>query len=783
MELPISWLKTHLDTTAAVDDIARTLVQLGHEVEAVRSTGFSIDNVVVGRVLERVQHPNADRLGVCQVEVAKGDVRQIVCGAPNARAGITVAVALEGAKLPGDFVIKKAKIRDVESNGMICSQKELNLGTEAQGIWELITDAKSGTPLRDVLPNETVIEVSVTPNRGDALSVYGLARDLAATGIGSLKALNISQPDTSKTTPIAARIDDEGCSFFSGILIEGISHNTSPKWLRESLESIGLRPINAIADITNFVLHDLGQPLHAYDADKLKGTIRAATAKGGETFDGLDGKTHTLNSGELVIADDSGVLGLAGIVGGVASSVTETTTRVYLEAAQFNRSRIALTGQAHQIHTDARHRFERGIDPAMTFAAAARAAQLIVDTCGGKIVAVEKVGNDTVSPTTIDFDPALVRSFGGLDLPSTAVLDSLKKLGYGVGKSITVPSWATSVTTPEDLVEEVLRLNGLDNVPAVLPPLNLNRIRDAAPRRNIERLARRHMATSGYLETLTYSFINQREAEVFGGGDESLQLLNPIDAEHMRTLRPSLLPGLLRAARENLARSEEHVMLAEVGTVFAPTGEGMHAAALRVGPNHSRHWQVRPTDANIFEMKALAQSLITAYGHAETTIQVRAEGPAFMHPTRSGSLFVQGRTVGYFGELHPLTLRDLNWKGGRVAVMFIDLDLLRATKPKFDAYVSSAFQPVRRDFAFVVDNDTTAGELIFTVRKAGAALVRDVQLFDMYNGDKLPEGKKSLALSVTLQAPDRTLTEAEIISVSDKIVVAAADKFKAELRT
>ncbi|MBI1363973.1 MAG: phenylalanine--tRNA ligase subunit beta [Proteobacteria bacterium] len=787
MKFSLSWLKTHLETDAAVQTIADTLVKMGIEVEAVETTGGSFAHVVIGHIKERVPHPDADRLGVCQVDVGEGSLRQIVCGAPNARAGLTVAVAMPGAVLPGDFKIKESKIRGQESKGMICSARELGLGTEHDGIMELATKAAPGTAFADTLGEaDTIFDVSITPNRGDALCVLGIARDLAAAGLGRL-----IEPVTALTFEQAAKqkaaIETDGCHFFCGIEVEGVKNGQSPAWLKKRLESIGLRPINTIVDIGNFVMFDLGQPLHMYDADTLKGTLRVSTAKGGEKLNGLNGGKHTLNANDITIVDDSGVIGLAGIVGGEETSTTEATKRIYIEAAQFDRSRIALTGQAHQIHSDARARFERGINPAMTIPAALHAANLVVELCGGKIVGMTQIGTAVPAPVVIDFDPDMVNRFGGLPMQPQDVKNSLEALGFGVTEqtggqfAVAVPPHFTQMATPEDLVEEVLRLAGYENIPAVLPAAALNRKRDSAPALRLDRIARRQMAALGYLEAITYSFISEKLARLFEGGSDDLKLANPIDAATMSDMRPSLLAGLLDAAVKNVSRAEDNLKLAEIGrTHHAGGAEVLRAAGILFGKGQ-RHWQGQQAMPTVFDAKADAYALLEAYGIDITRMPVDTNVPGYFHPTRSGSVRLGKDVLMTFGEIHPAVTKELGIKVP-VAAFEVNLHLAAKAVGKDKPFVLSQYQSVSRDLAFVVDATTPAGELLATLRNVDKNIVRNVQLFDVYSGDKLPAGKKSIAVSLTLQADDRTLTEADITGICDKAVEAATKRFNAQLR-
>ena len=807
MRVTYNWLKDFLKTTATPAEIAAAFNRIGHEVEAVTETGGSFDNLVVGDVLATKKHPNADKLNLCTVDVGEDEARQIVCGAPNVREGLKVAVALEGAVLPGDFVIKKSKIRGETSRGMICSVKELGLGEDADGIWELDTSAGAGTPLDDTLPEgDTIFDLGLTPNRGDAFNVLGLARDLAAAGMGDydeswLENHTASQDKTQGNPAFTPEINTDGCRFFAGISVRGIDNTVqTPDYICQRLEAAGLRPINPAVDVSQYVMLTLGQPLHFYDAEKVHDSLAVTNAIGGEKLEALDENTYTLNKSNLVIADGRGVIGLAGIMGGTSTACQTDTSHVFIEAAQFDRSRIARTGQALQIHSDARTRFERGIDPSRTLQAAMVAADLLREICGGQVSKPAQAGTQTPKPVQIDFDPALLKTFGGIDLPAGESRDILERLGFTVKEhadkqheggrfDVTVPPHLTMHETPEDLIEDILRIHGYDHVPAVLPGQNLSPIRDAAPEAEIQATARRHLAAQGFYEANTYSFISAKAAKAFGGGDEALQLENPIDAEGMSHMRPGLLPGLLAAAGRNFSRGEQYIALAEVGTVFAPEAdkqrglehtEHQHVAGLRLGtPPRNPHQKTEKPD--VFTLKADALSLLDALGHDLSRVMVKPEAPAWYHPGRSGALVVQGRVAGHFGELHPDAGKALGLKQ-RVCVFELGLTLLAGMKVKSQPFEMSAYQPVRRDFAFVVDTDVPAEKLITTVKKAEKNLLQAVNLFDVYEGENLPDGKKSLALSVTLQAADRTLSEKEIAAAAENIITAAKKHLKAEIR-
>jgi phenylalanyl-tRNA synthetase beta chain len=785
MLFSLSWLKQHLETTASVTEIAERLVTLGVEVESVEDESAKFDGVVVGHVLKRVQHPDADKLGVCTVDVGAKEPLQIVCGAPNARDGIKVAVILMGAKLPNGMEITKAKMRGVESCGMICSARELGLGNDHTGIMELETDKPLGTPFAETLGDlDVIFDVSITPNRGDVLSVYGIARDLAASGLGKLKPLE-KVKDGSGKVATAMKINSKNCSFFSGISINGIKNTESPAWLKNKLEQVGLRPRNAVVDITNYILVGLGQPLHSYDADKLKGTVTVEDAKGGEKYTGIGDVECVLNKGDMTICDDSGVIGLAGILGGETTAVEEKTTNVYLEAAVFDRSRITQTGQAHQINSDARYRFERGVDPAMTEYASKRAASLIVEICGGKISEMDTAGSTEKVQKAITLNPEKLETFGGLSVKKAEIKGILEALGFTVIEkkeafSVTPPSFRTYMETEEDLIEEVLRVKNYDSVPAVLPPLSEKVGHAVSTLRGLEWTARYFLSSLGYLETINYSFISENNAKTFAQGEKLVKLANPIDEATMSTMRPSLIPGLLDAAAKNIARSVKDVRFGEVGQVFTENNEQTHVAVIRTG-TEEKSWQGNDERDVLFAVKGDLHAMIGALGLSADIFQISQSGADYYHPGRSGTLKLGKNTVAYFGELHPATLKKLDIKG-KTYGFELNLSALEQLKTKVKSFETSNYQPVEKDMAFIVEDTVSAGEMLNTIKKADKGLVKHVDLFDVYQGENLPKGKKSFAFSVMMQAADRTLKDEEIKAVMDKVASLAIKHHKAELR-
>ncbi|MFZ2587527.1 MAG: phenylalanine--tRNA ligase subunit beta [Alphaproteobacteria bacterium] len=791
MKISLNWLRDYLDMPTPVDvpALVRGLVQLGHEVDAVEDAGKAFTSVVVGHIVERVQHPKADRLGVCQVDVgqAHGGVRQIVCGAPNARAGLTVAVALPGAVLPGDFKIGMSKIRDVDSNGMICSVDELGMATaRAEGIWEMDTAAPVGTSLAEALgKNDTVLEVAVTPNRGDCLSHLGLARDMAALGLGKLKPLAEYAAGTAACGYTVATEVAE-CSIIHGVEMNNVKAVPSPAWMQARLEACGVRPRNVLVDATNYVMLAVGQPLHAYDAAKLKGGIVARVSKGGEAFEGINDTKLILNAGDVVIADGEKIVGLGGVLGGSGTAVEDATTHILLEAAVFDRSRIARTGQSHNLSTDARYRFERGVNPVGAEAAIRMAAHLIAEATGGTASVVVKAGNGAPAPKAIVYNPSLCATFGGLEVEKERQKTILETLGFGVKVAgdvwqVTPPAFRTYMANPEDLVEEVLRVVGYENVPATLPRVIGNQLAINGKPVELDRKARKALAAAGMMEAVTYSFIAEADAVQFASASSLLKLDNPLAMDSMTTMRPSLLAGLLRAAHGNAARKDVVAKLGEVGKVFTPQGERLMAAMVLTA-NGGRTWRGGAVKPDVFTAKAAALQVLELVGAPLESLMVEANaGPAY-HPGKSGVFKLGPLVLARFGELHPQVTKHFEAPAA-LAVVEVELEPLLKINSKTKAWAPSLFPAVKRDVALVVPSAVPASTLQATLRGTNRELITAVELFDVYVGEHVPAGHKSLALGLTLQAQDKTLTEGEITAAVAKAVEAAAAKHGAVLRS
>lgn len=789
MKISLNWLSDYIalpPEAATPQALTAALVQLGHEVDAVSDLSAQWPGVVIGKITERIQHPNADRLGVCQVDVgaAHGGVRQIVCGAPNARTGLTVAVALPGAVLPGDFKISISDIRGQTSNGMICSLDELGMAAErAEGIWEMTTKAAFGTPLVAALgKNDIVLDVAVTPNRGDALSHYGLARDLAALGVGKLKSVKAPKVGTAPCT-FSVGTETDGCPVINGVEVRHVTNKPSPAWLQARLEAVGVKPRNIVVDATNYVMLALGQPLHAYDAAKITGGITAKAAQGGETYHGLMDTKLTLAAGDTVIGDANGIVGLAGILGGEGSAVSESTTHVLLEAATFTRETIARTGQAHQLTTDARYRFERGVDPAIAPVALALCASLIAKHGKGQMSTMVRAGTDVTAPAPIQYAPTLCATFGGLDVPAKRQKAILKALGFDIktGKvwAVTPPTFRTYMANPEDLVEEVLRVVGYENIPNTLPVTMAAQTNIDGTPVTLDRRARKALAANGFSEAMTYSFIGRTDAELFAPRDALVDIVNPLAQTNMTTMRPSLLPGLLRALAGNMAHKDVTAKLGEVGKVFTVHGERLAAAGVMVADG-VRHWKAQPIKPDVFTAKAAALLVLETLDAPVGGLMVEANAGAMYHPGKSGTLRLGPLVLARFGELHPKVLKHFDIPA--VAVFEVELEPLLKMNPRAKTWQVHPYPAVKRDVAFIVPASVSAAAVQNTLRGVDRDLIQTVEVFDMYVGEHVPAGKKSLALGLTLQSPERTLTDADITAVMDKAIAAAATKHGAELR-
>ncbi|CUH33771.1 Phenylalanine--tRNA ligase beta subunit [Jannaschia seosinensis] len=784
MKFTLSWLKRHLDTTASVEEIAEALTDLGLEVEGVEDRAARLRDFTIGHVISAEKHPDADRLQVCQVETDEG-VKQIICGAPNARAGITVVVAKPGVYVPGiDTTIGVGKIRGIESFGMMASERELELSEEHDGIIELPSgEVGQGftewLAANDPAKVDPVVEIAITPNRPDALGVRGIARDLAARGLGTMQPIETLVIEGTYDSPVGVTIDADtrdGCPIFAMRMIRGVRNGPSPDWLQDQLRAIGLRPISFLVDVTNWFTHDLNRPLHVFDADVVTGALRVHRAAGGETLNALDEKDYTLPEGAIVISDDAGSESIAGIMGGAHTGVTADTVNVLVESAYWDPVQIAVTGRRLKINSDARYRFERGIDPAFTPEGLDHACRMILDHAGGEVSKMVVAGAVPDTSRAYRLDTDRVESLVGMSIPADTQRATLKALGFRLdGDMAQVPSWRPDVQGEADLVEEVARvasLTKLEGRPMRRPAQVLRPVLTAMQRR--ERTARRTAAALGYDECVTYSFIDRASAALFGGGTEATRLENPISSD-MSHMRPALLPGLLAAASRNQARGIADLALFEAGHVFTggePGDQIFEVSGLLIGHSSPRDVHGARRAVDTFDAKADVEALLEAIG-APAKAQVLRGAAEWWHPGRSGRVCLgPKKALAAFGEIHPRVLKAMDVKGPAVGFTIwpAEVPFPKAAGTSRGAVEMPDLQAVERDFAFVVDADVEAATLVNAAAGADKTLIDDVRIFDEFVGGTLGAGRKSLALAVRLQPHQATLTDKEIDAVSAKIV-------------
>lgn len=805
MKFTLSWLKDHLETDAGLDQICEKLTALGLEVDAVVDRAGDLAAFTVAHVVSAEKHPNADKLRVCMVDTGTETI-QVVCGAPNAHAGMKGVFARTGTVIPDTGVaLKKGVIRGVESNGMLCSERELGLSQEHAGIIELPADAPIGAPFAKVMGlDDPIIDVALTPDRADCAGVRGIARDLAAAGMGRLKPMSINPVPGQFPSALGVVIDlpeaaRDACPLFVGRLIKGVRNGPSPKWLQDKLLSIGLRPISALVDITNYLTHDLSRPMHVFDAETLSGGIIVRLARSGETLKALNGKEYAFDDTMTVIADHDGVLSLAGIIGGEPSGCTEETVDVFVEIALFDPARTAATGRKLGIESDARYRFERGVDPDGALNGMEFATRLILDLCGGTPSELVIAGAAPDGRRNILLRPSRTRHLGGLDVTLDEQIRILSALGCDVSEDAAVepplahlrvvtPSWRPDIHGEADLVEEVLRIVGYDRIPTVSMDRPAAVTRPAlTPAQRRSGFARRALAARGLLEAVTWSFMPSVLADRFGGTDAALRLVNPISAD-LDVMRPSILPNLIQAIGRNADRGYPDLGLFEVGPTFrntTPEGQDLVAAGVRAGVVAPRHWASpsRPVDA--FDAKADALAALEAAGAPTANLQITTDAPGWYHPGRSGVLRLGAAVLGRFGEIHPGVLETLGVKG---PVVGFDVFLNAIPQSKRKAGTAKPLlqllplQPIQRDFAFLVDRSTEADKVVRAAKGADKALIREVSVFDVYQGTGIEPGRKSIAISVTLQPTEHTLTEAEIEAVATKVVAGVAKATGGSLR-
>ena len=789
MKFTLSWLRDYLDTEAGLSEITEKLTQIGLEVEEVIDRAGELAPFTVAHVISAEPHPDADKLRVCMVDTGEEKI-QVVCGAPNARAGMKGVFARSGLTVPGTGLkLKPTKIRGVESNGMLVSEREMGLSDAHEGIIEMPDEAPVGAPFAPLLGyDDPVIEIAITPNRQDCLGVFGIARDLAAAGLGRLKMPDIPTIRATDPAPVAIALDfpaDKAhyCPVFASRVVRGLNNGPSPEWMQKRLTAIGLRPISALVDITNYVMIDLGRPLHVFDADRIAGdTLRLRPGKPGEKLTALDEKTYTLDDEVCVIADDSGAISIGGIMGGEGTGCTAETRNVLIESAYFDPIQTAMTGRRLGIDSDARYRFERGVDPAMVVPGLDVATALVLRLCGGSPCEAAIAGSVPDTGRTVRFRPARVAALAGIEVDDSEMRDILTRLGFQVDDggdvwNIGVPSWRRDIDGEADIVEEVVRIHGFDGMKVEpLPRLHNVARPTLTPMQKRIRTLRRVLAGRGMMEAITWAFMPREDAARFGGGGDSLILTNPISAD-LDAMRPTPLPNLVAAAARNAARGRADLALFEIGAGYRgirPEDQLTIAAGLRHGRTGPRHWAAAPRGEDVFDAKADLLAALAAIGVDTAKVQIEATAPDYYHPGRSGTARLGPKIVlGHFGELHPTVLERYDLRGPAAAMeLFLDaVPLPRAkggtTRPPLEIVDLPA---VERDFAFILSRDIPAEKVLRAVRGAEKKLIEEVEIFDVYEGEHVGEGEKSLAFSVRLQPRDKTLTDAEIEAISARII-------------
>ena len=799
MKFTLSWLKKHLDTNASLEDISNTLTAIGLEVEDIIDQAKDFEAFSVGFVENAEKHPDADKLKVCQVKTAHHGTLQVVCGAPNARTGMKGIFAPDGSYIPGlDVTLKKTTIRGVESNGMLVSEKEMCLSDEHTGIIEVGEKYAIGTPMAEIFGlDDPVIEIALTPNRADCAGIRGIARDLAAAGLGTLKPLDVKPSKGQFASDIGIAIEDtDGCPMFLGRSVKGVKNGPSPEWMQKQLKAVGLRPISALVDITNYITMEHGRPLHAYDADKLKGDIRVETAKGGEKLEALNDKSYELIDQAVTINDESGLLGLGGIVGGTSTGCDENTENVFLECAYFKPERIARTGRALGVESDARYRFERGVDPEFVHDGMEIFSAMVLDICGGEASEIVVAGEKPEWTRSVEYDPQYCQDLIGIEVDDKKQIEILSSLGFEVsGKApkytVQPPSWRGDIDGPADITEEIARIEGFDAIPSlsVAGPVVSQPAETLLG--SAMRKARAALASRGLYECVTWSFLGQDQAQAFGANDnqiKALTLRNPISSE-MDVMRPSILPNLITAAERNAARGYPNAALCEIGPVFMgtkPDDQSMIACGIRSGSNADRHWsdQNAARDVDVYDAKADAIAALEAAGAPVANAQITRDAPEYYHPGRSGVLRLGKNILATFGEIHPALLQEMDVKFPVVGFEAMLENIPEAKKKGTERPMLGleALQPLSRDFAFIVKEDVMASELLRVVKAADKSLITDAEIFDIYQGKGVEPGHKSIALSIHIQPKEQTLTDKDIELLMKKVIEIVSDKCGGVLR-
>lgn len=796
MKFTLSWLKEHLETTADLQEIVETLTRIGLEVEEVVNPAENLKGFITARAENVCIHPDSDHLHLLTVNTGTNQY-QVVCGAPNVKEGLIGIFAPVGTLIPCyNEVLKVGKIRGVESFGMMCSEKELGIGEDHSGIVELSADTQIGIPAAQILASDPVIEVSITPNRAECLGVRGIARDLAAAGLGTLKPLNIKETKGTFKSPISIKVEcPKSCPTYVGRYIKGVNNNAdTPKWMKDRLMAIGLRSISPLVDVTNYINYDLARPLHVFDADKLSGNITVRMCNDGEKFTSLEEKEYLLDCQSLGICDDEGIQCLGGIMGGLEKGCTPQTTNVLIECALFKPECIARTGRKFGIESDSRYRYERWVDPKSNISGANYATQLILEICGGEAAEMIVCGDENITERVAYLRPERIKNFVGIDVPTDKIIEILNHLGFktsledGKIKAVS-PTWRGDVEGEHDLVEEVVRMIGLDEIPAVSLPCDKLPMQTLTPFQTNVVTVKHELATRGMYETVTWSFTDSEIAQYFHKDNQPEKILiqNPIAAD-LNEMRPSILPNLLLGAKNNIARGYANLSLFEVGPEFYgrhPKEQKIVAAGIRIGQTSKKDWSASNRDYDVFDVKADALAVIAAAKGPYENPQITIDAPAYYHSGRSGALRLGKNVLAYFGELHPAVCKKLGLKC-RVTAFEVYLDnipLPRTTHDKAKKKLQlSAFQPVDKDLAFIVNKDISAANILAAAKNADRNYISDVRIFDVFEGEALPENKKSVALSVTFQPKEQTFTDKDIENLMNKVIVEVGKKTGGELR-
>jgi len=799
MKFTVSWLKDHLETNATNEKILNTLTNLGLEVEESIDQRETLKSFIVAEVTDVQKHPDADKLQICKVNTGKKLIK-VVCGAPNVRKGMKGVFADLGTTIPstGDK-ISKAKIRGVDSYGMLCSMRDLALGDDHEGILELPDNAVTGEYCSKFLGlNDFLITVDITPNRADCLGVRGIARDLAATGLGKLKSLPEKKVGGKFKSPIDVHLDfpkqdSTPCPIFAGRYIRNLKNVDSPKWVSDRLSSVGLKPVSALVDITNYFTLNLNRPLHVFDAKKINGNLKINFSRDGEKLRALDGKTYSLKRDMVVIRDEKKILSLGGVIGGEEGGCSNQTTDTFLECAYFDPKRISVTGRQLMIDSESRFRFERGVDPESVLSGIESATQMIIDICGGEASEIVLAGKKDFVKKTINFNLKEIPRLTGLEITAQKVKTILESLGFNLKEknnsfSVDIPSWRNDISVSADLVEEVLRIYGYDNIPdEPFEKITSSSLLELSSRQKIEHVIRKNFATRGFYEVITWSFMNGKSTALFGGENQNLKLLNPISSD-LDMMRPSILPNLLIAAKENLDRGNKNFSLFEIGPSYSslePDGQRLCATGIRIGGS-DRHWRRTSKKFDFYDIKADILSCMRLFKLSEETLEISDTAPQWYHPGQSASFYKRDKSLlASFGELHPEVLSSFDLKDVVIGFeLYVDslTDLVVEKKKQDFNLALSSLQSVDRDFAFIVDQKVTSKEIVNLVKSVDAQLIDNVKVFDVYQGGEIPQGKKSYAISVCLQPTDKTLTEEEINQLSEKIVLKVKKEIGAVLR-